>query len=293
MVAETPRILILSHRRLRPSICRTSQNEYEDVIASIDAVHILSPSARGRQLPANLRVIEDKVSRRTGIDFERRPWPERLTGGGRYDLLFLIVQHPSDLNILDAYPAWREQCRKAIVYIEELWTVELIYEKMLRPLKHFDHILINTAETAAPLSGLVGRPVAAAHVGVDTIRFCPIPEKPRRVIDFLSMGRRGEVTHSALIKLARERDFYYEYDTVKAKYVLDSVDHRELLANRIKRCRYFLANKPKVDAKHQRGEQEELGMRFFRRRCCGCGHDRREAADPAVGRAIWMVRCLH
>ena len=152
-----------------------------------------------------------------------------------YDLLFLIVQHPSDLNILHAYPSWRGHCRKAIVYIEELWTVELKHEKMLRPLEQFDHVLMNTADTVEPLGRLVGRPCDVAHVGVDAIRFCPLPNNAHRVIDFLSMGRRGETTHSALLKLARARDFYYEYDTVKAKHVLDTTDHRELLANRIKK----------------------------------------------------------
>ena len=259
---------MLSQRRLRPSVCRTSQNEYEDVIASIDSVEMLSPEPRSRHFTGRLRSLEDKIGRKLAIDFIRRPVPKPVVPRHApehrpFDLLFMVVQHPSDLNVLQALPNWRQLCAKAIVFIEELWLIELKYEKMLRPLKQFDHVLINTVATAEPLQQLTGTPCHAGHIGVDAIRFCPLPTSPRRAIDFLSMGRRSARTHAALLKIARSRDFYYEYDTVKAKYVLDSVQHRELLANRIKRSRYFLANRPKVDADHQTARQEEVGMRFF------------------------------
>ena len=263
MTSTSARILLLSQRRLRPSICRTSQNEYEDVIASVDDVDLIAPAPRARQLPNLLLPIEHKVSRRAGLDFERRPWPQRATCDGNYELLFIVVQHPSDLNVLEAIPDWRSRCRKAVVFIEELWTVELKYEKMLRPLQQFDAVVCGHDSTVGPLQELTQVPCYWDGVGVDAIRFCPLPHSPKRVIDFLSMGRRGERTHAALLEMAASRDFYYEYDTVKAKHVLSSAEHRILLANRIKRSRYFLVNTPKVDAKHQRGNQEEIGMRFY------------------------------
>ena len=259
---------MLSQRRLRPSVCRTSQNEYEDVITSIDAVEMLAPEPGGRRIAGPLRTVTDKIGRQLALDFVRRPIPQAIAPRstpehGPFDLFFMVVQHPSDLNILQALPDWRQLCAKAIVFIEELWVIDLKYEKMLRPLKQFDHVLIGTTETAEPLQQIIGKPCHPGHVGVDAIRFCPLPNSPVRTIDFLSMGRRSARTHAALMKMARSRDFYYEYDTIKAKYVLDTVEHRELLANRIKRSRYFLANRPKVDAEHQTARQEEMGMRFF------------------------------
>ena len=47
-------------------------------------------------------------------------------------------------------------------------------------------------------------------------------------------------------------------------HVRDSFqDHRQQLAELVKRTRYFIANKAKVDAPVHRGTQEEIGLRSF------------------------------
>jgi hypothetical protein len=98
---------------------------------------------------------------------------------------------------------------------------------------------------------------------VDALRFCPYPDPPRRAIDLLSIGRRSEQTHRALLRNAERDRIFYVYDTFSnlAAYNLD--EHRLLLTNLAKRSRYFIANPGKIDTPEERDEASEFGNRHF------------------------------
>jgi hypothetical protein len=262
MGEANPRVLLVSQRRLRPTVCRTSQNEYEDTIVQMDNVHLVAPPPIPRKF-GEQGTLSGRIVGKLGMHIQHIPRPQTVPLNDNYDLLFVVIQHPTDLLILDGCPGWREKCRTAIVYLEELYPVELQYEKMLLPLKQFDYVVTNCYVTAQLMREKLGINAVFGALATDAIRFCPLPKNPQRVIDFLSVGRRSQMTHQALLDMARQRDFYYVYDTFSPKAVSSPSEHREMFATRAIRSRYFLANKPQVDNPSKTAGHEDVGMRYY------------------------------
>ena len=97
---------------------------------------------------------------------------------------------------------------------------------------------------------------------------CPalLPRRPapRALHPHLQPGRRHPATHAGLLEYSRDRDRFYLYDTLQGNLpVQDPVQHRDLLAEKLKRTGFFIANKAKVNEGGERGTQEEVGFRFF------------------------------
>jgi hypothetical protein len=63
--------------------------------------------------------------------------------------------------------------------------------------------------------------------------------------------------------MASGGDFFYIYDSTSADQVLDPTEHRELFANIVKRSRYFIVNPGLIDRPDVRGDQIEIGNRYF------------------------------
>jgi hypothetical protein len=104
------------------------------------------------------------------------------------------------------------------------------------------------------------------------LRFAPLPARAPRAIDVCNIGRRSEVTHRALLRLARERGLFYYYDTVAASggsgkqrtfRVDDPLEHRLLLASVLKRSRYFLANRGRINEPEFTRGHDEIAGRFY------------------------------
>jgi hypothetical protein len=79
------------------------------------------------------------------------------------------------------------------------------------------------------------------HPAVDAFVFSPLPRTPRRVLDVYSYGRRSPVTHEALLRLVEQEGLTYLYDAPGPDY-RDRREHRQLVANMMKRTRYFVAH---------------------------------------------------
>jgi hypothetical protein len=182
-----------------------------------------------------------------------------------YELFFAVVQFAQDLPSLNALKGWRERCAQAICLIDELWSQDLgRFERQLAILQQFDQIVTHSHGTVEPLSQAIGRPVHHLAPGIDALRFFPGEQPPERCIDVYNMGRRDPGTHAALSSYCKERGLFYLYDTFRGNLpVPDPVEHRTLLAEKVKRTSFFLANKAKVDEVGERGAQEEVGSRFF------------------------------
>ena len=114
-----------------------------------------------------------------------------------------------------------------------------------------------------PLAEATGRPCHYLAPSTDTLKFCPYPRAPKRVIDFYAMGSRPPETHKALLRMADARDWYYVYDTVGNCRVSSHVEHRSRLAEMIKRSRFFLVTTARWYDHERTGGQEELGLRYF------------------------------
>ena len=79
-----------------------------------------------------------------------------------------------------------------------------------------------------------------------------------------SIGRRSAVTHKAFLRNGgQRRRFFYLHDSTSADHVLDPMEHRNLFANVAKRSRYFIVNPGLIDRPEIRGNQLEIGNRYF------------------------------
>jgi hypothetical protein len=137
------------------------------------------------------------------------------------------------------------------------------YHYFWRLLKDFDLVLLYYSGTVKPLQDWLDVKCGFLPPGVDTLLFCPYPNPPERVVDVYSIGRKSFVTHRRLLKMVDEESLFYVHDTVAGNQANDSTDHRRLLANVTKRSRYFMVNPALIDRWDKRGDQIEIGNRYF------------------------------
>ncbi|MGB8331946.1 MAG: glycosyltransferase [Polyangiales bacterium] len=260
-----PRVLMVSHRFLRPHVSWASAYEFEDVVCAVDDVDLIAVEpVSPKQLPLEDKVLS-RLRRQVGIAISREPGRTRTTVTNDYDVFFVRVMTPQGLDILDSIDGWQDRCRIKICWIEELWVDMLRYTKLLKPLELFDHVFVGHAPTPAPLAKLVDRPCSFLAPAVDALRFCSHPNPPSRSIDVYALGRRSPVAHRKLLERAeREPRFNYFYDSARwTTFVEGHAEHRQLTANLIKRSRYFMADRAKVNEPDQTKGAQVFGPRFF------------------------------
>jgi hypothetical protein len=255
-----PRILIFSQRNASKRLpFRCAHFEFEDVIAQIDAVDLLAPhfdASTRRHAIAKQIAYHTPVALNPGIQSTRCET--------EYDLFLAICGDPTDLLRVNSAGNWRDKCRKAVCLIDELWVKQMdSYRNYLRMLEKFDHVFLYYSNSVEPLRQRIGSKCTYMPPGVDTIRLCPYPNPPKRVVDVYSIGRRSATTHQALLAMASKGDFFYIYDSTSADQVLDPTEHRKLFANIVKRSRYFIVNPGLIDRPDVRGDQIEIGNRYF------------------------------
>lgn len=254
------RTLIFSQRNLtRVMPFRCPHFEFEDVIAEVDAVDILAP----RFDPTTWRhAITKKFAFHTPLAMN--PGIKAKTLRGSYDLFFAICADPADLLRIHALGDWRSKCRKAVCLVDELWVRQMGgYKNFLRMMRKFDLVILYYSQTVQPLSDYVGTRCIFLPPGVDAVRFCPWPNPADRVVDVYSIGRRSGITHRALLEMAVHDDYFYLHDSITPDQVLDAAEHRALFANIVKRSRYFIVNPGLIDRPEIRGDQIEIGNRYF------------------------------
>jgi hypothetical protein len=91
---------------------------------------------------------------------------------------------------------------------------------------------------------------------------------PDRVIDFYSIGNRAEGLHKQLVNLAEKQKIFYLYDSLSSSdsRMRDWREHHLLVANNIKRSRYFIAFSPAAIATYKSGQtrnEQVLPSRLF------------------------------
>lgn len=127
-------------------------------------------------------------------------------------------------------------------------------------------------------------------VGVDAVAFSPLPHLPPRGIDLLGYGRTSPAVHREPLELVTSRRVAYVYDSVHSSVMRDHGEHRALLANLLKRSRFFFTSKitDSPDRQRRSGGQEapeRTLLRGRRRRC-------RDAGQPhghARGRGLFRL----
>lgn len=256
-----PRTLVFSQRNLtqiQPYRC--AHFEFEDVIAQIDDAVMVSPQID----PTNWRYpVSRQLAYHTPLKLN--PGVKRISLQSDFDLFFTICGGPPDLLRVNSISNWRARCKKAICLIDEVWVREVPnYRNYLHMLRDFDLVVLYYSQSVGPIDEMIGEKRCTFHPpGVDALRFCPYPEPPKREIDVYSVGRRSRATHGAFLRMAAGDGFFYLHDSTSADHVLDPFEHRNLFANIAKRSRYFIVNPGLIDRPDVRGNQIEIGNRYF------------------------------
>lgn len=230
--------------------------EFEDVIAECDG----RLRIESREVPtASPRRKLWRAGRAAKLYLDRRE-----TSGGD-ELVFAVAQVLADLPDHLAFESTLRSAATSAAFIEELWIRELpLRPDMRRILSLFDHVFVGCGATADPLAEHLDTPVTYLAPSVDLDRFAVSPWPPPS-IDVYAMGRRQPKLHEALMRWVRsDRSRFYLYDTFLGNPpIADHRQHREKLADLIRRSRFFIVNSAKVDSPGETSSQEEPGYRFF------------------------------
>lgn len=258
--SNSPRILIFSLRNIfGKALFRCAHFEFEDLISQIDSAELLAPKAD----PSGFR---HGLAKRVAFHFPiaLNPGIPQSSPKAKYELFVAVCGSARDLLMIHAVRNWRDACKKAICLIDELWIREMVdHPRFIRLLDMFDVVMLYYSQSVQPLAEKTGKSCAFLPPGVDTIGFCPYPQPPQRVVDVYSMGRRSEVTHNALLQMAKEDGLFYLYDSIAGDQAIDSLQHRALFQNLAKRSRYFIVNPGLIDRPEKRGTQIEISNRYF------------------------------
>jgi Glycosyl transferases group 1 len=260
------RILIASMRGFNSQAFRSAEFEFEDAICEFDHADMLTPVLDLSLINTARKRLANYIGIKTAKKELLKSGCARSYVEREYDLFFFICQHFWDITCINSIQGWREQCRKAVLWIDEIWIKELTDTKTklcLDLLKDFDYIFTTQKASANAIADLINRPCYSLPYAVDAIKFCPVTIQPERSIDIYSIGRRSPIVHQSLLEFAEQNNLLYLHDTLKGLEMNNYKEHRKLYSNLIKRSRYFIANKAKFDTPEQTGGQEELGSRFF------------------------------
>jgi hypothetical protein len=260
---ESARVAVVSLRGAQREVWRALPFEFEDTIARLDEADVVGPGAvvNGQLLSRRLVQHWRRLTRPAQIAPAQAPL---RTTGRRYDLLFVPIGDLNELSMFEDLKPWLSSSRLRVAWVVELWSRSIANNpRALRLLKQFDMIAVGAENSVEPLQRATGVPCFYLPAGVDVTQCMPNDLRAERPIDVYQMGRRADSTHRALLNLARERDWYYLFDTSWSKETDQPVEHRALLADTIKRTRFFIANRAKVDAPQQTGGQHEVGFRMF------------------------------
>jgi hypothetical protein len=257
---DKPRVLLFSLRNIYGRAhFRCPHFEFEDIICEIDSVDLLAPKID----PSSLRAdFATRLAFHAPIALN--PGIPRVSVKKHYDLLFTVCGHPQDLIMFNAIKNVKDSCAISVCLLDEFWVKEIPHRRHFLPmLAQFDVVMLYYSQTVKPLSEAIGRRCAFLPPGVDAISFCPYPNPPKRVLDVLSVGRRSEITHQKLLSLVNEEGLFYLHDSLAGIQTLNSREHRALLANCAKRSRYYIVNPGLIDRPDKRGDQIEVGNRYF------------------------------
>jgi hypothetical protein len=234
--------------------------EFEDVICEIDDVELLAPEPYSslivKRLPNRIKRLIPFI----GLN----PGTRKLRLNRSYDLFVALCLFPTDLAPLNVIKGWRARCRTSVCFLAEIWADKLHkWKHHMKILSQFDYVVLNCSGSVQPIQDAIRRPCFYIPPGVDAIRFCPYPNPPLRCIDVYNFGRKSQVTHQALLKIAEQKQIFYIYDTLNKMETSFHKQHRSLTANIAKRSRYFMGNAAKIDQEVETHGQSEIGYRFF------------------------------
>lgn len=206
---------------------------------------------------------------RKGLGLKNAPTIVPVNLNTDYELFVYWAWSPQALVELSRIRNWRKRCSKAVVFIHELWasTIEKNGE-YLKLLDQFDHVFLLHKASIEGVQKFTKAPCSFLPAGTDCLIRTPYPSRPNRVIDFYSIGSRAEGLHKQLVNLAEKQKIFYLYDSLSSSdsRMRDWREHQLLVANNIKRSRYFIAFSPAAIATYKSGQaknEQVLPSRLF------------------------------
>jgi hypothetical protein len=234
--------------------------EFCRIIQEADDAHVIAPGLDnylsrnlGRFLPPHdTQNVQHDFNRlvngvRKGLGLKNAPVIEPVSLTQDYELFVYVAWSPQSLVELSRIKDWRKRCKTAVLYLFELWTSSIEQDKAyLKLMDEFDHVFMLHNESVPLLRNYANTPSSFLLTGIDALTFAPVPLQPRRSVNVYSIGNRAPAVHQQLVKLSKESDFFYIYDTLAStgSSVKDWGEHRLLMANVIKRSRYFICYNP-------------------------------------------------
>ena len=264
--SPTPRICMPTLRSISREAFQCGLYEAQDVLAETSDVDLLDLQAgwgfrfRDRW---QRRLLFRGVS--PGLT-SMNPGLQRVRLTRDYDLFIAVCQNFWDLLYINAIDGWKDRCKASACWLGEIWAADIpVCRDLLRGLRTFDHVFVNSQGTVGPLSDFLDRQCHLLPTGIDTIRFSPFPNPPDRSIDVYSIGRRWEGVHQALLRAVSEDQLFYVYDSYQGMAKMEPIDykqHRDLFANMAKRSKYFLVSPGKMNRPEETQGQVEIGYRY-------------------------------
>lgn len=256
-----PRVCIYSSRTIHSHVARCAGFEFEDVIRNVDSADLVV-STPAPYFDYGSRV-SNRFSRHLGIK-PFNPGLQRIDVDRQYDIFFALCMFPSDLANLSALRGWRKQSDIAVCWLDEIWAANVsLWRGQMKLLSEFDFVILNNSGSVRSVEQAIGRPCYYLPIGIDALKFCPLPNAPRRCIDVYSMGRRMAEVHRQLMSLAEMGSIYYVHDTIQNLHAKDWHEHRLLVSATAKRSRLFVAYRAKIGRNFETKGQEEIGSRYF------------------------------
>ena len=243
--------------------------EAQDVLAEADGVDLIDVKpARGfRQRDRWHRRLLYRGRGLAASLASANPGLRKVRLAREYELFVAVCQNFWDLLYLNAIEDWKSHGKLSVCWLGEFWSKDIeTCPALLRGLKRFDAVFVNSWCAVEPLSKFLGRQCHFLPMAVDALRFCPAPGRSSRPIDVYSVGRRCEGVHGELLRAASERRMFYIYDSLRSMARVDVIDHRqhrELLANIAKRSKFFLVSPAKMNRPEETQGQLEIGARYF------------------------------
>lgn len=254
---------MLSQRNLTRHVAHSCLYEFEDIICDIDAVDLFAPS-NSYDFSRFVFTWLKRFTRSSKFANAIKPDPNPLVLDRDYDLLYVLLAHPMEILALNSIKNWRDRCKVAVCHVVEIWQRDIeAWAPILKLFEDFDRIYLGHYYVQEGVAQITGRPCSYIPNQINAIKFCPYPTNPDRTIDCSYIGRNSDITHAALLNLSETIDFFYNYDTFSNLYTKNYKSHRSLLANQLKRTRYFIANQARANCPELRQNQSEIGYRFF------------------------------
>jgi hypothetical protein len=265
------RVLVLSQRNVQRPLWHTAQYELEDLLTHLDDAVLLAPRAAGPPWVSELaRHGFNGAAHRLRLPRRSPPWtkpsmePCRLTS--EHDLFVSVFHTAPELSYMHRVKDWRQRCRKAVCILVELWSPDVADNAdYLQVLAQFDEVFVCNPAAATAIEALgLRRPRVLAH-GLDAAVFAPGGQPPARVLDCYNYGRSSAAVHARLLELAETVGLTYLYDVLEDSAVSAPSEHRALVANMMKRSKFFFSFRINESPERQgrTGGDEALSTRYF------------------------------